>query len=61
MNPDILITGHPQNLLKGKLDALWANKRPSPLALGPGQWAKMIDDSEANFKKRLADASAPAR
>ena len=61
MNPDILISGHPQNLLKGKLDALCANKRPSPLALGPGQWAKMIDDSEATFKKRLADASAPAR
>ena len=61
MNPDILISGHPQNLLKGKLDALWANKRPSPLALMPGQWAKMIDDSEATFKKRLAEASAPAR
>src|SRR5215813_4533186 len=55
MNPDILITGHPQNLLKGKLDALWANKRPSPLALQPGQWAKMIDDSEATFRKRLAE------
>jgi metallo-beta-lactamase class B len=56
MNPDILITGHPQNLLKGKLEALWANKRPSPLALQPGQWAKMIDDSEAGFTKRLAEA-----
>jgi metallo-beta-lactamase class B len=61
MNPDILITGHPQNLLKGKLDALWANKRPSPLALQPGQWAKMIDESEATFKKRLAEAKTPAR
>ena len=61
MNPDILITGHPQNLLKGKLDALWANKRPSPLALQPGQWAKMIDESEAGFKKRLAEANTPAR
>jgi metallo-beta-lactamase class B len=61
MNPDILITGHPQNLLKGKLDALWADKRPSPLALQPGQWTKMIDDSEATFKKRLADANSPAR
>ena len=61
MNPDILITGHPQNLLKGKLDALWANKRPSPLALQPGQWAKMIDDSEASFKKRLAELNTPAR
>lgn len=61
MNPDILITGHPQNLLNGKLDALWANKRPSPLALQPGQWAKMIDDSETGFKKRLAEANTPAR
>jgi metallo-beta-lactamase class B len=61
MNPDILISGHPQGLLKGKLEALWANKRPSPLALGPGQWAKMIDDSEANFKKRMAESNAPAR
>jgi metallo-beta-lactamase class B len=60
-NPDILITGHPQNLLKGKLDALWANKRPSPLALAPGQWKKMVDDSEANFRKRLADAAAATR
>ena len=61
LNPDILISGHPQNLLKGKLDALWANKRPSPLALQPGQWTKMIDDSEANFRKRLAETNAPAR
>ena len=61
MNPDILINGHPQNLFKGKLAGLWANTRPSPLALAPGQWAKMLDDSEAGFKKRLAAASAPAR
>ena len=56
-NPDILISGHPQNLFKGKLDALWANTRPSPLALAPGQWQKMIDDSEAGYKKRLAATS----
>ncbi len=61
MNPDILISGHPQNLFKGKLEALWANKRPSPLALAPGQWAKMIDESEANFKKRLAESAAATR
>jgi metallo-beta-lactamase class B len=61
MNPDILVSGHPQNLFKGKLDALWANKRPSPLTLAPGQWTKMIDDSEAAFKKRLAAASTPTR
>jgi len=61
MNPDILVSGHPQGLFKGKLDALWANKRPSPLALAPGQWTKMIDDSEAAFKKRMAESTAPAR
>jgi metallo-beta-lactamase class B len=61
MNPDILISGHPQNLFKGKLEALWANKRPSPLALAPGQWAKMVDESEANFKKRLAESAASTR
>ena len=61
MHPDILISGHPQNLFKGKLDALWANTRPSPLTLAAGQWAKMIDDSEAAFKKRLAESAAPAR
>ena len=61
MNPDILISGHPQNLFKGKLEALWANKRPSPLALAPGQWAKMIDESEANFKKRLSASATSTR
>ncbi len=61
MSPDILISGHPQNLFKGKLEALWANTRPSPLSLAPGQWAKIVDDAEAAFKKRLAAAHAPAR
>ena len=61
MNPDILISGHPQNLFKGKLEGLWANKRPSPLALAPGQWAKMIDDSEANYKKRLTASTTSSR
>lgn len=61
MNPDIRITGHPQNLFKGKLDALWANTRPSPLMLPPGAWAKLVDDSEAAYKKRLVSASTPAR
>ena len=58
MSPDILIAGHPQALFKGKLEALWANTRPSPLTLAPGQWAKMVDDSEAAYKKRLSAATA---
>jgi metallo-beta-lactamase class B len=61
MNPDILISGHPQNLFKGKLEALWANTRPSPLALAPGQWTKMLDNSEAAYRKRLAAVGAATR
>ena len=61
MNPDILISGHPQNLFKGKLEALWTNTRPSPLTLAPGQWTKMLDDSEAAYRKRLAAAGGATR
>jgi metallo-beta-lactamase class B len=58
MNPDIRINGHPQNLFAGKLDALWAGERPSPLMLAPGVWTKTIGDSEAAYRERLA-ALAP--
>jgi metallo-beta-lactamase class B len=58
LNPDIVIGGHPLNAFKGKLEALWANTRPSPLMLAPGQWTKMIDDSEAGYRKRLAATTA---
>jgi hypothetical protein len=61
MNPDIRINGHPQGLFEGKLEALWADARPSPLTLAPGQWAKMVDDSEAAYRARLAESIAPAR
>jgi metallo-beta-lactamase class B len=61
MSPDIRISGHPQGLFAGKLEALSSNARPSPLTLAPGQWAKMIDDSEAAYRSRLAEAAAPAR
>lgn len=55
MNPDIWISGHPQNLFRGKLDALWANVRPSPLTLAPGRWLEMVNTSEANYRTRLAN------
>ena len=61
MNPDIRITGHPQGFFEDKLEALWADTRPSPLTLAPGQWAKLIDDSETTFRRRLAESTAPAR
>ena len=55
MSPDIRIIGHPQRLFEGKLEALWAETRPSPLVMAPGQWAALIDDSEADFRRRLAE------
>ena len=61
MTPDIRINGHPQALFEGKLEALWANERPSPLTMAPGQWAQMIDESEADFRRRLAEVAGPAR
>jgi metallo-beta-lactamase class B len=60
MNPDIRINGHPQNLFEGKLEALWANVRPSPLMLAPGEWFELLDNSETEFRRRLAEATATA-
>ena len=61
MNPNIRISGHPQGLFEGHLEALWADTRPSPLTMAPAQWGKMIDDSEAAFRSRLAASAAPVR
>jgi metallo-beta-lactamase class B len=55
MSPDIRIIGHPQSLFEGKLEALWAETRPSPLMMASGQWAALIDDAEADFRRRLAE------
>jgi metallo-beta-lactamase class B len=58
MNPDIRINGHPQNMFAGKLEALWAGERPSPLMLAPGAWTELLDNSETAYRERLA-ALAP--
>ncbi len=55
MDPDIRINGHPQAMFEGKLEALWAETRPSPLMLAPGQWEALIDEAEADFRRRLAE------
>jgi len=55
LKPDIYVTGHPQMLFAGKIDRMKANERPQPL-LDPGSagWAKMLDDAQAAFEKRVA-------
>ncbi|MCH2668238.1 MAG: hypothetical protein MK009_00030, partial [Gammaproteobacteria bacterium] len=60
MDPDIRINGHPQNLFEGKLEALWANVRTSPLMLAPGEWLELLDNSETEYRRRLAEVTATA-
>lgn len=55
LKPDIYVTGHPQMLFAGKIERMKANERPHAL-LDPGStaWAKMLDDAQAAFEKRVA-------
>jgi metallo-beta-lactamase class B len=54
LKPDIYVSGHPQMLFAGKIDRMKAGERPHPL-LDPQSraWAKMLDEAEANFTKRV--------
>ena len=54
LKPDIYVTGHPQMLFAAKINRMKAGERPHPL-LDPGAqgWAKMLDDAETNFMKRV--------
>ena len=55
LKPDIYASGHPQMLFAGKIERMTANERPHAL-LDPGStaWAKMLDDAQAAFEKRVA-------
>jgi metallo-beta-lactamase class B len=55
LKPDIYVSGHPQMLFAGKIDRMKAGERPH-LLLDPGSqaWAKMLDDGQAAFEKRVA-------
>src|SRR6186713_624270 len=55
LKPDIYVTGHPQMLFAGKIERMKANERPHPLLdTGSAAWAKMLDDAQAAFEKRVA-------
>ena len=55
LKPDIYVTGHPQMLFAGKIERMKANERPHPLLdSGSAAWAKMVDDAQAAFEKRVA-------
>ena len=55
LKPTIYVTGHPQMLFAGKIERMKANERPHPLLdEGSVAWAKMLDDAQAAFEKRVA-------
>jgi metallo-beta-lactamase class B len=55
LKPDIYVTGHPQMLFAGKIERMKANERPHPLFdAGSAVWAKMLDDAQTAFEKRVA-------
>jgi metallo-beta-lactamase class B len=56
--PDLMLGGHPEAQFRGKLDALRAGQRPHPLMMEAGAWAKMLDTSEANYARRVAEVGA---
>ena len=61
LKPDIYVTGHPQMLFAGKIERMKANERPHPLLdAGSAAWAKMLDDAQAAFEKRVAAERAQA-
>jgi metallo-beta-lactamase class B len=53
LNPDMILSGHPQQTFAGKIERIKAEERPHPLLVEPGAWPKQVDNQEANFRKRL--------
>jgi metallo-beta-lactamase class B len=53
VKPDIYLTGHPQAIFEGKIDAMKAGTRPHPLLITSDAWMKMLTDNEAALKKRI--------
>jgi hypothetical protein len=53
----LIASGHPQAMFDGKVDRIKADETPHPL-LNPEGWSKQLADTEASFKKRVADERA---
>ena len=53
LKPEIYLSGHPQAMFEGKIDAMKAAARPHPLLITPEGWMKMLTDNEATLKKRI--------
>ena len=51
--PDIYLTGHPQEMFRGKVERIKAGELPHPLLNGE-MWTSTITEAEAVFQKRVA-------
>jgi len=54
LKADIYLPMHPEELFAGKVERIKAGATPHPL-LNPDAYAKLIADTEANFKKRVEE------
>ena len=58
LKPDITLLMHPHELFEGKIDRIKAGETPNPL-YDPDGWSRMLDEGEADFRKRVqAEQSA---
>ena len=53
LNPDMLLPGHPRGAFEGKIEAMKNGVRPHPLLTTPGAWARGLNNTEANFRRRM--------
>jgi metallo-beta-lactamase class B len=54
LKPDIYLPMHPEELFAGKVERIKAGETPHPL-FNPDEYAKLIANTEANFKKRVQE------
>jgi metallo-beta-lactamase class B len=60
LKPDIYLPMHPEELFAGKVERIKAGETPHPL-FNPAGYVKLIDDTDANFKKRLQEEQEKKR
>src|SRR5215470_2085617 len=54
LKADIYLPMHPEELFAGKVERIKAGETPHPL-FNPGDYAKLIANTEANFRKRVQE------
>ena len=60
LEPDIVLSMHPEDLFEGKVARIKAGDTPHPL-YDPAGWTRMLDELEADVKKRVEAERAAAK